>query len=679
MPRATGVTRQLARYEEAWEAINRLIRRGGSWSGHERNCFFVQGANGRFENVSAVMGLDVPEDGRGLAVWDFDRDGDLDLVLKSRNAPQVRIWRNDFPSPGTRVQIHLVGVTSNRQAIGARVTLNAGGRPRVKEVCAGSGFVSQNTSLLHFGLGDARSVERLEVRWPSGKTQTFRALAVNRRYRIVEGSEKVEAMAFDAPARGATSPRVPSQIPAPGPSTTAFWLLDPRPLPPLELSGPGAQKFELSSLRGHPFLLALGSLDCPRCQAQWEDWARERILPRSEPELPVIALLQAENARMGEVSALGTASGVIGLILGEESALSLGVLLEEVGEWPREIPVPASLLIDGEGRIVKIYRGAVGWQEIHKDAASIPGSVESRLAAALPFPGRHYSSEFHRNDFQLGVSYLEAGLETQALAAFERSLSRRRDQPDVLYNAGVLHQRRGESEKASRRYSEALELEPDFADAHVNLGVLLARTGALDEAERSFRRVLELRGDHAEAWINLGNVELARGRPEDAIGSFARAQDLEPELPQIQKKIGDAHRKVGNLKQALKAYERVVKLAPRDAEAWSNLGVLAAESGRPSEALKALEKAIEVDPGYASAHNNAGLLLQGLGRDVEAIEHFQRAVALAPHLSPPYLHLARSHLSAGDEARAREVLRSLLTLHPDHRGALEFLRRLGRE
>ena len=113
MPRATGRKTSIARYEDTWETINRLIRRGGSWSGFERNCFFVQSDAGEFLNVSAVSGLDVIEDGRGLAVLDFDRDGDPDLLLKSRSSPQVRLWRNDLPTDNARISVVVRGVRSN--------------------------------------------------------------------------------------------------------------------------------------------------------------------------------------------------------------------------------------------------------------------------------------------------------------------------------------------------------------------------------------------------------------------------------------------------------------------------------------------------------------------------------------------------------------------------------------
>ncbi|MBI4600859.1 MAG: tetratricopeptide repeat protein [Planctomycetes bacterium] len=688
MPRATGIGTHLSRYEEAWEAINRLIRRGGSWSGHERNCFFVQDASGRFHNASAVHGLDAMEDGRGVAIVDFDRDGDQDIVLKSRNAPQVRIWRNDHARDLSRIQVKLEGTASNRDAVGARLTVEAGGLRRVKEVCAGGGFLSQGSLVLHVGLGRAAAVDRLEVRWPSGRVQEHRGLAVNRRYRIREGDPAPRAEGFEAP-----SPRDGAKLAAPragasaapggeraacAPAPSGFWLIDPAPLPPLDLEDLAGRKLSLESFRGRPLLLALWSPECARCLAELEEWSREGAGDRATGDRVAggPAVVAATLAGRDAAAEVGRRFRVPIALLSQEAGLALGVLLEDAAHWPRDVPVPSGVLADASGLAVRLYRGPVSWKAIAADAASIPAAGAARLRAALPFHGKYYATELRRNDFQLGVSYLEAGLEAHALLAFERALERRPDQPDALYNVGVILSRRGDAEGARRGYEAALELEPDFADARANLGVILAQAGRLDDAAGELARVLELRPDHAEALINLGNVELARGRPEEALRVYARAETIEPEIPQIQKKIGDAFRRLGEGEGARRAYARATRLAPRDPEAWSNLAVLEAEAGNLEEALGYCGRALEIDPGYASAHNNAGLILEAQGKHDEAVTRFRRAMGLAPDLPAPYLNLARALARRGEEREARAVLKRLLDVHPDHAGAAELLRRL---
>ncbi|HVR74932.1 MAG TPA: tetratricopeptide repeat protein [Planctomycetota bacterium] len=686
MPRATGVQTQLSRYEDAWEATHRLIRRGASWSGHERKCFFVQNGRGEFENVSAAFGLDVPEDGRGLATWDFDRDGDLDLILKSRTAPQVRIWRNDHRGGGARVAVELRGTISNRQAIGARVRLVTRGMTRVKEVRAGTGFLSQSSTTLDFGLAGAAEIERLEVRWPAGSVQVFRGLAVNRAYRLVEGSARLEEHRFRPPsgiAAGGPRPASPPETgpaappgtpsaPASGDGLTEVWLVDPCPLPDLELIDAGGSRISLSSFHGKPFLLAFWAPECPRCRGQAEEWSRSAAPGAgAPPDVPVLLVVSSapDALAAGPARQLGLRTAAIA----PESLLAMGVLLEEIAHWPREVPVPAAVLADREGRAVKLYRGAVPWAVIARDAQRIPSSREERLEAGLPFPGRYYATDLQRNEFQLGVSYLDAGLDGLALVAFERSLARKPGEPDALYNTGVLLQRRGDAAGARRSYLAALERAPDFADARTNLGVILAEAGRLEEAESEFRRVVEVRGDHAEALINLGNVQLAMNRPAEALQLYARAGRIEPDIPQVQKRIGDACRRVGDIVGARDAYLRATRLAPKDAEAWSNLAVIEAQSGRLEEALLASQTASEADPHYASAHNNRGLILQGLGKDTEALAAFRRAIELRPAMAPASLNLAKALLRAGDMEDARSVLRTFLAVEPRHPEARELL------
>ena len=86
---------QASSYDKAWSALNRLLRSGRSFSGHERNCCFLNIGQPRFADVSATVGLDQMDDGRALALTDWDYDGDLDLWITNHSAPRVRFLRND--------------------------------------------------------------------------------------------------------------------------------------------------------------------------------------------------------------------------------------------------------------------------------------------------------------------------------------------------------------------------------------------------------------------------------------------------------------------------------------------------------------------------------------------------------------------------------------------------------
>jgi hypothetical protein len=122
----------------------------------------------RFEDVArGIPALAQPVVGRGAAHLDVDNDGDQDLVVTANNGP-ARVLRNDSVR-GRALRLSLVGVTSNRSAVGASVHVTAGGRTRTTMVKTGSSYLSQSELPITFGLGGASKVEQVEIRWPSGR------------------------------------------------------------------------------------------------------------------------------------------------------------------------------------------------------------------------------------------------------------------------------------------------------------------------------------------------------------------------------------------------------------------------------------------------------------------------------------------------------------------------------
>jgi len=112
-------------YEQGWNALNELIRSDATWSGYQRNVFYANNRDGSFSDVSGALGLDFLEDGRAFALADFDLDGRLEVFLKNRNGPQLRVLKNVMDLPPS-ISFRLQGRKSNRDAIGAAITLQAG-------------------------------------------------------------------------------------------------------------------------------------------------------------------------------------------------------------------------------------------------------------------------------------------------------------------------------------------------------------------------------------------------------------------------------------------------------------------------------------------------------------------------------------------------------------------------
>ncbi|HEY7055231.1 MAG TPA: CRTAC1 family protein, partial [Vicinamibacterales bacterium] len=218
-------------YDDAWRAINQLLIHG-SIASHQRNVFLRNDGHGGFDEVSGALGLDLEQDGRSFAVLDIDRDGDPDLVvMAARQAPQLRVFRNDLETPSRSVAVRLVGTKSNRDAVGARVVVQTDRLTKTRYVTAGSGFLSQHSKELLIGLGTSERIVKLTIAWPSGDTQVLTDVALNTRVRIVEGGEvKTEPFA----PRSVSKPAAPMTLPASLPPTTT-WMFEPFPAPDFSL------------------------------------------------------------------------------------------------------------------------------------------------------------------------------------------------------------------------------------------------------------------------------------------------------------------------------------------------------------------------------------------------------------------------------------------------------------
>jgi hypothetical protein len=154
--------------------------------------------NGTFEEVSKAAGLaDTPlKSRRGAAFGDIANDGNVDVVVLNVGEPPSLLM-NTSQSSNHRVLFHLVGTKSNRAAIGARVTIHTGAITQFDEVRSGSSYLSQNDPRIHFGLGAAARIDLVEVRWPTGKVESFKDVTADEIYSIVEGRGIQNATPFN--------------------------------------------------------------------------------------------------------------------------------------------------------------------------------------------------------------------------------------------------------------------------------------------------------------------------------------------------------------------------------------------------------------------------------------------------------------------------------------------------
>ena len=369
-------------------------RAGQSWSGHEQNKTFLNTgkAGRRFADISSVVGLGFYDDGRALAVTDWDGDGDLDLWSHNRTAPRLRLMRNNSPRELGSLSVRLEGAGgSNRDAIGARLVLKlTDGTASMQTLRAGSGFLSQSSKWVHFGLGAEAEPKSLEITWPDGGHQLVEKLERGARYRIRQGDEpqpvvpravaELEAVAPVGPEPdGAQRMILPAKVPLPNFS----FHLDGK----LGMSSLGPGK--------NPLLIILFSGSCASCTVELAEFNAHEDAIR-ESGLNVLALsvdgLSPEpGARTAEALIAETRfpfpTGEISL----QSADHLRLLLATLHDFPPPFVVPLGLLVDEQRQLFAVYRGAISPRVAIRDVAYSSADADVLRDLAVPFPGRWFT------------------------------------------------------------------------------------------------------------------------------------------------------------------------------------------------------------------------------------------------------------------------------------------------
>jgi len=414
-------------YRDAWVTTQYLIyHEGGSLSGREWNRSYLNVGSGRFADLTAITGLDSIGDGRGAATVDWDDDGRLDVILRSRTGPRLQFFHNRHAEGGSFVSLELVGGESNRDAIGARVLLDLGDRVLRKAVYAGEGFLSQSSKRLHFGLGDAERIESVTVRWPDGSEEVHRGLHAGARYRIVQGASEPEPV----PPRTAsgTSPlaRVePRTIEGePGP-VGRIVLYEKLPLAALPVPAFDDAGREVRDLAGTPVLLNLWGSDCASCLREFGEF-RERAEEVEDAGLRLVTLtsdppeLREKTLAVLERHGLRTDAGFVDEALLRTFEILFSNLVGKIGGqggWP----MPTSLLLDGAGQLVAVYPGRVDLDRVLADTKLLSRmSTDDLFDTQLQFGFRLTRRE--RNRGKLARELENAG--QGGLAAFFRDLGR---------------------------------------------------------------------------------------------------------------------------------------------------------------------------------------------------------------------------------------------------------------
>ena len=556
-------------YEDGWNALNQFIREDKSWNGREPNVLYAPRGN-RFFDLSGLSGLDKAEDSRAFAVTDLDGDGRADLLLKSRLGPQVRAFRNRSYGSNRAITLSLRGVRSNRDAIGAWVTLDFDGRKSSQGLNAGTGYLCQHTKRLHFGLRDATTA-KASIRWPSGELEIIENLTAEHHYEIVEGAGIASKRSFEP------KPLPAAQGVVTGINKETFeptWLLDPLPLPE-ERPGPG-------------FV----------CLTAGEQPAAPESVPWH------VVDLSAEKP---------------------ETAAWYALFRRYVFDYRAGLSLPLTLLVDADSRAVKLYPGVPAADDLARDLAE----MATASARALPFEGA-YVSPPTRNYFRHGAAFFGAGYPTQALPYLEEVLRRdpenfktllavgqihldagslpaaranlkraqnlRHDSPELWNNLGGIAMAERNYALALEQFNTALDLDPNLPFALTNAGQAHENLGDAVAAERLYRKALDIDGDNSDTADRLGLLLARQGRNDQAKALFQQAIEAQRDNSSAINNLAVLYMQLNQPDEAQSALRYGLRVAPREELLYMNLARIYAQSGDQQRARDVLEQMLAEIP-----------------------------------------------------------------------------------
>jgi len=431
---------QFARSEfhQQLKHLDDLINHGGSLSGNERNCAFLnlgQDVRGeaRFATVSHVTGVDLADDGRAWALTDWDADGDVDAWTVNRTAPRVRFLNNEQAAGNHWIALRLLGKTCNRDAIGARVEIqlaNYPSAPLVRVLRAGEGFLSQSTKQLVLGLGADSRLHHVQVQWPGGTTEMFTGCAADHSYVLEQGSGVAQRQNLSSPpiqsasslASTAASESAKREA---SPAGVAVYLASRLPLPPLPMETLAGQRVDaLATGPGRATLVNLWATWCVPCQQELHDFATNEAAFRAQG-VRVVALatdgltdpegqsspaaddpVRDVAARLGQRLMIARAT--------RETLDRLQFADDLLFAQQRPLGIPTSFLIDSRRRLVAIYRGPLELEKLRQHSAQLELEGAARYGAAVPFPGIWFRPRTQPSPLKLAARMFAADTPTEA-------------------------------------------------------------------------------------------------------------------------------------------------------------------------------------------------------------------------------------------------------------------------
>ncbi|MGK0184235.1 MAG: tetratricopeptide (TPR) repeat protein, partial [Verrucomicrobiales bacterium] len=569
----------------SWAATTRLMAEGKSFSGRERNSFFLNVGDGQFADVSGLSGFDYLDDARAICLGDWDHDGALDFWAYNRNSPRLRLMRNTSmdaageSSSSHWVALRLRGTTCNRDAIGARVEVTTATGTQLRTLRAGEGFLSQSSKWLHFGIGADTKIKNVTVRWPgSADQETFTDISADT-FQILEQGTHI-ATRWSPP--GEPSVLAAADQPSLAVEETARIVLAARPpVPPL----PGLEGITPAQ----PLLINVWATWCGPCLEELTEMVSRA--PELEQQGLQILLINADDPadtdRSSKVAAtLRKLNCTFESRLADERTIRIfDAFQRALTQRQRPLPLPASFLIDAEGRVAVVYKGKVDVDTVLKDIDMLATGPDTWRAQAAPFPGKWYRRSPQPNPLRiamkfidldepkLSATYLETFLTTYAEKIEPKALL-----ADVYFALGRAHATAKQSSAAASAYQSAIKVDQTYRKAYVELGHMLLNRRSFDAADRLLSRAVQMDRSDADTVVLDAMARLGMGKFEEVEKLCRFALSQQPTHLTARYNLAFALQQMKRHRQAIEQYAAVLKQSNNHVMAANNLAWILATS-----------------------------------------------------------------------------------------------------
>lgn len=565
---------------------------------------FLNTHDRKFAAAASVTGLDHPSDSRSLSVTDWDGDGDLDLWMANRTGPRIRCLVNPQRPHGNWIALLLQGTKCNRDALGATVLVTPSdskndtvsatqdqepSQKQIRMVKAGDGYLSQSSRWLHFGLGSSTDSVRATIVWPDGSREEIDQLRPNQRYRVIQSGGKEAAQLETVSVRTGVATWVDRPLDDLDERGSARVVAHaPLPLPALSYHDwKGQPHADLRHSPGRPQLIILWATWCQPCVAELSQMAAHAESWKAAG-LDWVTLNLDEWEKPLDDRLTTVREAIASWDLDLPGGLATPATIEQLDAIQRvfvsrqeAMPLPMSVLLDGQGRVAFLYKGPIDEEVLRTDLETLRATDGAAWRdVAVPFPGRWYIQPAPADLLAIPQKLLELGRPRwawQYLATHLPPPGSNRPDLEGWYNYFL----------------------PQLGDLYRRLGIEMARERPDETALAALQSSLKCVPEHFDTLAALASLYDAQKRPQETLETYRRMMSARP---QDLVAVNNVAWLLATSREAtLRNSDEAIQLAKRVCEATKNqfppaldtLAAAYASAGQFEAAIATTEKALE--------------------------------------------------------------------------------------